>query len=247
MKIIISPAKRMKVLNDEMEVTPAHFEKEAIELRNYLKSLSFDELKNIWKCNDDIVKENMERFEEYNLDSSLTPAILAYDGIQYKNMAPKVFDEGSWNYVKSHLCIISALYGLLKPTDGVIPYRLEMQARIALNGVKTMYKYWGDKIYKYLTHDDHVILNLASQEYFDAIEPFLTSEDKVITCSFCNVSKNKLVQRSTASKSCRGAMVRFMGERNIEDLEEIKKFNELGFVFSEEDSTETNFVFVNRK
>ena len=237
----------MKVLNDEFETTPLIFKKDAKNIRDYLKSLSFDELKRIWKCNDDIVKENMERFEEFNLNSSLTPALLAYDGIQYKNMAPNVFDEDSWNYVNEHLYVISALYGALRPMDGVIPYRLEMQARISLNGFNSMYKYWGDRIYRYITKEDHEILNLASQEYFEAIEPFLTDVDKVVTCSFCNVSKGRLVQRSTASKSCRGAMVRFLAEHNYTSLEDAKKFEYMGFVYDESESSETNYVFVCRK
>ena len=244
MKIIISPAKRMVEETDIFECESIPFLTKTKALRDYLKSQDYDTLKRIWACNDDIVKENIERLNTYSLDSLGTPSIFAYDGIQYKNMAPRIFEEASFNYLNDHLFILSAMYGALKPMEGVIPYRLEMQAKINFEGHKTLYSYWGEDIYNRVFKNNHVLVNLASLEYFDAIKPYLKEDDVVITCAFCNKVKDKLVQRSTASKSCRGAMVKYMCENQIEDLNLLKNFEYLGFKYSEKDSDEFNFVFV---
>lgn len=132
MWIIISPAKQMRTDTDTFACTemPVFLEKTAI-LKDWISSLSFDEQKKLWACNDKIAKQNAARFADMDLKNSLTPALLAYDGIQYTYMAPAVFEDGQVTYVQEHLRILSGFYGVLKPMDGVVPYRLEMQAKAA--------------------------------------------------------------------------------------------------------------------
>ena len=118
MRIIISPAKQMRTDTDTFACTetPVFLEKTAI-LKDWISSLSFDEQKKLWACNDKIAKQNAARFAGMDLKSSLTPALLAYDGIQYTYMAPAVFEDGQITYVQEHLRILSGFYGVLKPMD----------------------------------------------------------------------------------------------------------------------------------
>ena len=83
-----------------------------------------------------------------DLTKNLTPALLAYDGIQYTYMAPAVFEDGQFDYVQEHLRILSGFYGVVKPLDGVVPYRLEMQAKAAVDGRRNLYDFWGDSLYQ---------------------------------------------------------------------------------------------------
>ena len=118
MRIIISPAKQMRTDTDTIACTEmlVFLEKTAI-LKDWISSLSFDEQKKLWACNDKIAKQNAARFAGMDLKSSLTPALLAYDGIQYTYMAPAVFEDGQVTYVQEHLRILSGFYGVLKPMD----------------------------------------------------------------------------------------------------------------------------------
>lgn len=133
---------------------------------------------------------------------------------------------------------------MLKPFDGVTPYRLEMQARLSVKGKKDLYDFWGDRLYRELTEDDHLILNLASKEYSKAVEKYLTPRDRFITVEFGQIKDGKVKQKATLAKMVRGEMVRFMAENNICDLEGIKKFQALGFRYSEERSDTDKMVFL---
>ena len=242
MKIILSPAKKMKVDSDSLPPLqlPAYLDKTR-ELMTWLQHKNFTELKTLWKCSDSIAVENMKRLEEMNLTSNLTPAVLAYEGIAYQYMAPAVFANEHFQYIEDHLRILSGFYGILKPMDGVVPYRLEMQARGEINGIKNLYDYWGNSLYEAL--GDQVIINLASKEYSKCIEKYLTKADKYITIDFCEMHKGKLVTKGTYAKMARGEMVRFMAENAIEEPEKIQKFDRLGYKFREDLSDNNKYVF----
>lgn len=170
--------------------------------------------------------------------------MLAYEGIAYQYMAPAVFENGQYDYVQEHLRILSAFYGVLKPMDGVTPYRLEMQAKASVDGYKDLYELWGSRLYEAVRDDSGIIINLASREYSKCIEKYLTDHDRYITITFCEKSGDKLVTKGTYAKMARGEMVRFMAEEKIEGPAEIQKYNRLGYVFRDELSTETEYVFV---
>ena len=244
MKIILSPAKKMKKDDDLGFYDLPIFLDKTKEILKCLKSLSKDELKEIWKCNDKIADENIGRLEKMNLEGDLTPAILAYDGIAYKYMAPSVFEDSQFSYIQEHLRMLSAFYGVLKPMDGVRPYRLEMQAKAKIGTYKDLYHYWGDSLYQEVCDDDHIVLNLASKEYSKCIEKYLSPEDHFITCVFGEEINGKIIQKGTLAKMARGEMVRFMAENQIEDLEKIKTFHGLDFHYREDLSSKTEFIFI---
>lgn len=245
MNIIISPAKKMQVCNNDIvnEGMPCFIEK-TNHIYNTLKALSYEELKKLLVCNDEIAELNFDRYCSMDLSKNLTPAILAYDGIQYKYMSPNSFSYDEFSYVQKHLKILSGFYGILKPFDGVVPYRLEMQAKLKFDGYKNLYDFWGESLYKELTKDSNLILNLASKEYSKAIEKYLTDTDVFITCIFGTLKDSKIKVKATEAKMARGLMVRYLAENNITDIEGIKGFSSLDFSFSEEHSTPNEFVFL---
>ena len=133
MKIILSPAKKMIVDTDNIAPVelPVFIDKTE-EILSWMKSKSKEELQTIWKCNDKIAEQNFNRLENMDLYNRLTPAVLAYEGIAFQYMAPSVFEIQQFEYLQNHLRILSAFYGILKPMDGVTPYRLEMQQKLRL-------------------------------------------------------------------------------------------------------------------
>lgn len=245
MKIIISPAKKMNVTDTmEWKEMPVYLE-EAEKLKKYVRSLSYEEAKNVWKCNDKIAQLNYERFRDMELDRNLTPAVLSYEGIQYQYMAAEVMNDSALEYLQKHLRILSGFYGILRPFDGIVPYRLEMQAKAAVEGCKDLYDYWGDLLYKELTADGtRVILNLASKEYSRCIERYLQPDVTLINVIFGEYQNGKVIQKGTMAKMARGEMVRYMAENKTENVDDIKKFECLGYKYEEALSSETKNVFI---
>jgi cytoplasmic iron level regulating protein YaaA (DUF328/UPF0246 family) len=215
-------------------------------LMKYLQGLSYEEAKNLWKCNDKIAKTSFEYFSNMDLTKRLTPAILAYEGIQYQYMAPNVFDIEQLNYIENHLYILSGFYGILKPFDGVVPYRLEMQSSVKLSEYKDLYAYWGDSLFKKLYENTDIVLNLASKEYSKCIENYLNDKVQFISCTFGEYKEGKIITKGTLAKMARGEMVRYMAEEKIEKLSEIKNFNLLGYRYSKENSNSGNMVFIKK-
>ena len=244
MKIILSPAKKMKVDTDSLEPLglPQCVE-QADGLLSWLRRQSGEELQGLWKCNDSIARENFDRIAHMDLRQNLTPAVLAYEGIAYQYMAPAVFEREQYEYVQEHLRILSAFYGVLRPMDGVVPYRLEMQAKAAVGGHKNLYEFWGNRLYQAVRDSSGLLINLASKEYSKCVERYLTEKDRFITITFCEESDGKLVTKGTYAKMARGDMVRFLAEEKIEEPEELKRYRRLGYAFREELSTETEYVF----
>ncbi len=245
MRIIISPAKQMRADADALPCAgrPAFPERTEL-LRERIAGMTFAEQKRLWACNDRIARENAERFAEMDLSRGLTPALLAYDGIQYTYMAPAVFSDGQFAYVQEHLRILSGFYGVLRPLDGVVPYRLEMQAKLSAGGAGNLYEFWGDALYRAVMDESRILVNLASQEYFRCIEPYLREGDRCVTCVFGETEGDKIVQKGVYAKMARGRMVRFAAETGAEAPEGLKAFAQDGYRFDEARSTETTYVFL---
>lgn len=235
----------MKSDTDTLECTalPVFLEKAEI-LAEYINSLSATMQKKLWACNDKIAAENHERFAEMDLRRSLTPAILAYDGIQYTYMAPDVLEQRHIDYLQENLRILSGFYGVLKPLDGVVPYRLEMQAKAKVNGCKNLYEFWGDSLYREVLPNDGVIINLASKEYSKCVEKYLKPQDRFITIVFGELAHGKVTQKGVYAKMARGEMTRFAAENNAKNPEDLKDFASRGYSFDNSRSTENEYVFL---
>ena len=245
MQIIISPAKKMRVDTDSFAWRDLpRFLSQTEQIFSQLKSYSFEELKSLWKCNDKIAAQNMERLRTLDLHTALTPAVMAYEGIQYQYMAPGVFSEEALQYIQDHLRILSGFYGLLRPFDGVIPYRLEMQAKLAIGASKDLYTFWGDALAHTLWSEGDVVINLASKEYSQCVSKYIPEGNLFLTCTFGERKGDKIIEKGTMCKMARGEMVRYMAETRAEQPEQLKAFDRMGYRFSVEDSTDTNYIFI---
>lgn len=227
----------------EIRNMPSFLDKTDFLMKN-IQKLTYEEAKNLWKCNDKIATTNFEYFSNMSLTERLTPAILAYEGIQYQYMAPNVFNIEQFDYLENHLNILSGFYGILNPFDGIVPYRLEMQSPINLDGYKNLYDYWGDSLFRKLYEDTDKVLNLASKEYSKCIENYLSDKVQLISCTFGEYNEGKIITKGTLAKMARGEMIRYMTEEKIETLSEIKNFNRLGYTYNEEKSNNKNMVFI---
>jgi cytoplasmic iron level regulating protein YaaA (DUF328/UPF0246 family) len=247
MRIIISPAKKMTVDTDSLSWKdfPVFLPQTEILLQQ-LQTMDDAALKKLWNCNDKIASLNIQRLKNMDLRQHLTPAILAYEGLQYQYMAPTVFSEAEYTYIQEHLRILSGFYGLLRPFDGVTPYRLEMQAKLKNPNGNDLYHYWNNLLAETLFHESNYIINLASKEYSLCVSKYLSPEIRFITCVFGEEKNGKVIEKGTMCKMARGEMVRYMAEQQIKDPEHIKQFQRLDYSFDTAKSTEETFVFVRK-
>lgn len=244
MKIIISPAKKMTsktVL--PWEELPAFIDRSDLLLAR-LRELSFDECKALWGCSQRLAKTNYERLRTMDLRGDLVPALLSYVGIQYQYMGATVLDDGSYDYLQEHLRILSGFYGVLRPFDGVTPYRLEMQAKLIVDGASDLYGFWGSALYDAVMDDSRTVVDLASVEYSKCVSSHLREGDRLLKVVFGELVNGKVVQKGTLAKMARGEMVRFMAAHRVEGIEEIKDFAELGYRFATHLSSENEYVFL---
>lgn len=245
MRIIISPAKKMRVDTDSLaprdlpDLLP-----ETERLLAALRGLSAPQLKALWKCNDSIAALNLERLAAMDLRRGLTPAILSYEGIQYRYMAPGVLESGQLDYLQEHLRILSGFYGLLRPFDGVTPYRLEMGAKLAVEGSGDLYAFWGPQLALSLARETDLVLDLASKEYSRAVAPHLPASVRLITCVFGALQDGKVVEKGTLCKMARGQMVRWLAERAVTEPEAVKEFRDLGYRYTNDLSETDRWVFL---
>jgi len=247
MKIIISPAKK---LNEEKhsykQVTTIPFSSDSKCLIDELKSYSVDKVKSLMNVSDSIANLNYNRFNSwsYPFDKSLSkPAIFMFDGAVYNALDVNSLNSQELSYSQQNLRILSGLYGLLKPLDLIMPYRLEMGTKLKINGYNNLYEFWDQKITNLLLDDssDHeTIINLASNEYSKVID--LKKFTNVITPVFKDLKNGKLKVISFFAKKARGAFARFVIKNQPQTIDDLTLFNDLGYVFSQKDSS-NNIIF----
>ena len=248
MKLLISPAKKMREDTDFLppKTVPALLEQSRV-LAEWLKGLDYPALKKLLSCSDAIAELNFRRYQEMDFGRAPTPALLSYDGIQYQYMAPQLFTRAQFAYVEEHLRILSGLYGVLRPFDGVAPYRLEMGAKCKTPFCKSLYDFWGDSLYRALTADGtDTLVNLASEEYAKAVRPWAAPPVRWIHVAFGEAEGDRVVEKGVYVKMARGEMVRFLAERDARAPEEMRAFDRLDYAFAPERSTETCYTFLRR-
>lgn len=245
MKIIISPAKKMNIDSDTLSaLSQPLFADDAAHLAAQLRDMDAPALKKLWQCSDKLTAENIERLAVFDPARAQTPALLAYEGLQYQHLAPAVLDREALAYLQDHLRILSGLYGVLRPFDAVMPYRLEMQAKLAVDGAKDLYAYWSKRLYEALDESGGLILNLASEEYARAIRPHVEPGTRFISVRFGEMVDGRVKQKGTFAKMARGEMVRFMAEQRLSRLDELRHFDALGLHYEEALSDDDTLTFV---
>lgn len=247
LKIIIAPAKKMNTI-DEFSCTPTQpqFLEQSRLLLDVLRNMDPEDLKRLWQCSDNLTLQNYRRLQEFSFEKAMSPALLSYEGIQYQHIAPQIFTDAQWLYTTEHLRILSGFYGVLRPTDVVLPYRLEMQAKLTANHTKDLYHFWGKRLYTSLlpASGSSQILNLASNEYSKAILPFVEPHVTFVTCIFGEIIEGRVKMKGTQAKMARGEMVRWMAAKQIKNITDIRSFSSLGYCFEADFSSETKYVFI---
>ncbi|MBQ7896203.1 MAG: peroxide stress protein YaaA [Oscillospiraceae bacterium] len=247
MRIIISPAKAMVSVRDKFrwQELPEFYDK-SLQILEKLKSMDYDALKNLWKSNDEIAKLNIQRLTRMELDKELSPAILSYDGIQYHNIDPQSLDEDSLSYLQENLRILSGFYGVLRPFDGIRPYRLEMQAKLQIGTAKDLYSFWGCELAESVFRETDCIINLASKEYSRCISKYLPEHIRFVTCLFGEEKDGKLIEKGTMCKIARGEMVRWLAQNKVTEAEKLSGFEGKYHRYSPEYSDEKTIAFIKK-
>lgn len=253
MMIVISPAKTLDFtnINENLPMSEPRFIKYAKLICEELKNYDVLSLEKLMSISTKLATLNKDRFEHFK--GSLEDAkhcLLAFTGDVYKGMDAGSFTEEDIFYANDHLRILSGMYGVLKPLDGINEYRLEMGTRLSIDEYKNLYGYWGNKIEnsiyeELIKHNSKILVNLASKEYYTAIEAIEKREDiKVVTPVFKEWRGDQYKIISLRAKRARGLMSRYIIENQIEDIEGIKKFDLEGYGYNEEFSNENEIVFI---
>jgi len=244
--IVISPAKRLSEnINDNtLASTTPYFKNEADSLAKELALLSSKELSSLMNVSDAIAELNSKRYKNWNKNmGSEKRAIFQFEGDVFKHLNVTKFNEAQTDYMNKNLRILSGIYGLLRPSDEMSPYRLEMGTKHNFNGSKNLYEFWGDKIAKKINNElgSSLLFNLASEEYFSAISKYVDTE-KTINFKFLSLSGGKEKVIGVIAKRARGEMARFLIDNQIESTDGIEKFSCMGFKFKEFNNNCFTFV-----
>ena len=248
MRILIAPAKQMRADPDSpAPETVPRFRAEAGELLERLRELDDGELQRLWKVSDTLAAENIRRVRTMDLTRGLTPALFAYDGIQYKYLGPGALEDRALAWVNRHLRIGSGFYGLLRPTDGIVPYRLEMQARLRVGPYRDLYAYWGNRLALALAEETDLVLDLASREYSRAVTDPLPPTVRVLRFEFLSRrADGTLAEKATLCKMARGQMVRYLAEAGTADRTVLEAFDGIRWEYVPALSGPDRLVYVER-
>lgn len=247
MLILISPAKIMRTNGLHQAQSIPYFQHESKQILGLLQTYDVKDLMKLMRVKEAVAIQNKQRFKELQFDVKGTCALETYDGMQYKSMHLEDANEEIWSYLQEHLCILSGLYGLLRPNDSIYPYRLEMQAKLQVNEEKDLYAFWQSRLIRYIKqqYQGQSIINLMSKEYAACVSP-LHKKKNWLDIVFYVEKQGMLKVESTQAKKARGMMVRWMAEHVCTDVEEIKLFDMDGYEFDPLLSSPSKFIFIKR-
>ncbi len=244
----VSPAKKMNfdTVRTSIEFTPISYPEKTKSVVAALRKMPEKELQSLMKLSDSLAKLNAERYRDFD-KKPVNHAIFAFDGDTYVGLDAKTLSEDDLDYAQTHFGMLSGLYGLLRPFDGIKPYRLEMGSKLKVDSKKDLYGFWGDDITNLVNQrvkECHAgaVVNLASNEYVKAVNtkklvvPF-------IDVDFKEVKDGKAKTVGLFAKRARGMMARFIIQNRLTKPEQLKDFDWKDYAFDASVSTENNFVF----
>ena len=251
MKLVISPAKS---LNYDSKLptgfsSESCFLNEAKELNTLLKKKSPKALSELMHISPKLGALNYERNQNWSLPFSsenARQAIYAFDGDVYRGLDAYSISEEKLDILQDTVRIISGLYGLLKPLDLIQPYRLEMGTKFPVGKNKNLYEFWRKKITTALNdelYEDELLVNLASQEYFKAIDA-KALKTPLIHVDFKEFKNGQFKTIAIFSKRARGLMTRYIIDSNAQNVEDLKNFNTDRYILDDQLSTENKLVFI---
>ena len=251
MILLLSPSKTLDYSEPEHRLySQPRLLKKSKLLIGLLREKTEEELKKLMKISDELAVVNAERYQDFETPFDLTnakQALLAFKGDVYLGLEAAAFDQSDLEFAQSHLRILSGLYGLLRPLDLMQPYRLEMGTRLQIGKNKGLYNFWGEEITQLLNEDlensgGKAVVNLASREYFSAVNPALL-KGRLFHIHFKENRKGSYKIIAFFAKKARGAMASYAIQNRIIDPEELKGFNWEGYTFNEGLSTEYELTF----
>ena len=250
---VISPAKSLDFespLKTKQKSQPKFLD-QSQQLIEELKGLAPQDIAELMKLSDKLAVLNFDRFQQFSTPFDLNnarQAILAFKGDVYQGLDADSFSGDDFKYAQKHLRILSGLYGVLKPLDLIQPYRLEMGTRFENSKGKNLYEFWDMTLNQHIQselkkHDNPVLINLASNEYFKALKAKQLPV-RIITPTFKDWKNGQYKMISFFAKRARGLMSRFIIQNQIDSPEALKDFNLDGYYFDKKSSTEDDLVFL---
>ena len=250
---IISPAKTLD-FDSSIPVNQSSqpdFIQESEKIITKLKKTSRKKISNLMDLSKQLTELNYERYHnwepEFNSNNS-RQAIYAFKGDVYLGLEAYTLDQNEVGFAQEHLRILSGLHGILRPLDLIQPYRLEMGTDLKIGRRNNLYKFWIDKIYKKLNEaiensGSKILLNLASDEYFKAVDTKKIKAD-IAKCVFKDYKNGQYKVLSFFAKKARGQMARYIIQNQINNLEALKSFQTDGYLFSDDESDNNTLVFL---
>ncbi|MFN2306308.1 MAG: peroxide stress protein YaaA [Paracoccaceae bacterium] len=251
MLVTISPAKSLDLSPVDIAPTEPVFAADAVRLAKTMRGQTLKGLKAMMGLSDDLARLNRDRFRDFAEDpdaDTVKPAALAFNGDTYQGLEAKTLSADDMAYAQEHLCILSGLYGVLRPLDAIQPYRLEMGSKVKTRRGTTLYDYWGDQIAKHLNdraaeQGTDTLVNCASQEYFGAAD-HKALKLRVVTPQFMEVKDDRPRIVSFFAKRARGAMARFIVENRVTDANGLQDFQTGGYAYDADMSEPDKPVFL---
>ena len=249
--IIISPAKNLNLNFEDITFSTSipRFLSKTNNIVKLIKDLSITELKSLMKISDNLSKINHQRFQDFDtiLDNEKKPAILMFSGDTFNGLSLREIDKKAYEYAQNNLRILTGLYGVLRPFDVIKPYRLEMGTNTKNILGSSLHDYWMKDVSESIVKDlkltkSDFLFNLASNEYFSSVD---TSKLNVqlVNFDFKRLSNNNLKNIGMMIKKLRGAMARFIIEKQVKKLDKLKNFNSFGFSYENFDTKNNTFLF----
>jgi cytoplasmic iron level regulating protein YaaA (DUF328/UPF0246 family) len=250
MKLVLSPAKSLDYNSKlpTIKATESCFLNESLRINKLLRKESPKQLSKLMKISDNLSQLNYDRNQEWTLPftkDNARPAIYTFSGDVYRGLDAYTIDNNKLDKVQDTVRIISGLYGLLKPLDLIQPYRLEMGTKFPVGKNKNLYEFWRKQVTQALNEeleDDELFLNLASQEYFKAIDT-KALKVPVIDIKFQELKDGKYKTIAIFSKLARGLMTRYVIDINAKTIEDLKGFSQDRYRYTEDLSSENELVF----
>lgn len=251
MLMVISPAKALDFTAPPrpLPLTEPRLKTDMTELAKVAKGQSTRQIKRLMHLSDALAELNHARFQALDpaAEDGLQAAV-AFNGDVYTGLSARTLDKAAFAWAQDHLRILSGLYGLLRPADAIQPYRLEMGTRLKTKRGSNLYDFWGDKVARQLNEDaknhaDPSLINLASQEYFGAVDA-AALKLPVITCRFLEEKDGEARQISFFAKQARGLMARFAIDQRIEQAGDLRAFDTAGYGFKAHLSNDLEWTFV---
>jgi hypothetical protein len=249
--IVLSPAKRLDFTEADsaLPASERRFREDTASLARTARARTVAELRGLMSISDDLARLNRERFQAFDADSTEgVQAAFAFAGDVYEGLKARELDADGLAFAQAHIRILSGLYGLLRPLDRIQPYRLEMGTRLKTRRGSSLYDFWGDRISKCLNAEaegmpDPTLVNLASQEYFGAVDA-KALKLRVVTPQFREAKDGESRIISFFAKKARGAMARFAIDERIERAEDLKAFDRDGYRFDKAASSASEWIFI---